>query len=95
MEPNLATVEELFMFLYFFKTQIRNMSDEDGAALIKKDYRVNLLVQMIFDKYEPTEIEFAYQVSTVLSMSILAKFYGLTLTSDQKDVLIDGLRCVG
>ena len=49
---------------------------------------------MIFDKYEPAEIEFAYQVSTVLSLSILTKFYGLELNADQKDKLIDGLLLV-
>ena len=69
---NLATIEELFMFLYFFKSQIGNLTDEEGKNLIKKDYRVNLLVQMIFDKYEPSEVEFAYQVTTVLSMTILS-----------------------
>lgn len=46
---------------------------------------------MIFNQYDPAEVEFAYQVSTVLSLSILAKFYGLGITSDQKDKLIDGL----
>ena len=46
---------------------------------------------MIFDQYEPENIEFVYQVSTVLSLSILTKFYGLELTGDQKDKLLDGL----
>ena len=92
---DLATIEELFMFLYFFKTQIRNMSDEDGQALIRSDYRVNLLVQMIFDQYEPTEVDFSYQVSTVLSMSILTKFYDLQLSDEQKDKLIEGLLLIG
>ena len=58
------------------------MTDEEATQLIKQDYRANLLVQMIFDKYEPAEIEFAYQVSTVLSLSILTKFYGLELNAD-------------
>ena len=58
------------------------MSEAQGQALIKNDYRVSLLVQMIFNQYDPAEVEFAYQVSTVLSLSILAKFYGLELTSD-------------
>ena len=57
---SLATVEELFMFLYFFKTQMRDLTEEEGMALIKQDYRVNLLVQMIFNQYEPSEIEFSY-----------------------------------
>jgi hypothetical protein len=52
----IATVEELFMLLYFFKTQIRNISDEQGQTLIKNDYRINLLIQMIFDQYDPSEI---------------------------------------
>lgn len=52
---------------------------------------MNLLVQMIFDQYVPSEVEFQYQVSTVLSLSILAKFYNLELTNDQKDKLVDGL----
>lgn len=73
------------MFLYFFKSQIGHLTEEEGQALIKQDYRVNLLVQMIFSQYEPSEVEFAYQVTTVLSMTILNKFYGLELTSDQKD----------
>ena len=77
-----ATLEELFMLLYFFKQTIGNLSDQEATALIKKDYRVNLLVQMIFSQYEPANVEFAYQVTTVLSMTILSKFYGLELTSD-------------
>ena len=55
-EPQIATIEELFMFLYFFKTQIRNMSEAQGQALIRDDYRVNLLVQMIFNQYDPAEV---------------------------------------
>ena len=54
----------------------------EGIDLIKKDYRVNLLVSMIFDKYVPSEVEFAYQVTTVLSLAILSKFYGLPITND-------------
>ena len=79
------------MFLYFFKTQMRNMGEAQGQALVRDDYRVNLLVQMIFNQYDPAQVEFAYQVSTVLSLSILTKFYGLELISDQKDILINGL----
>ena len=70
------------MFLYFFKSQIGNLTEEEGQELIKNDYRVNLLVQMIFSQYEPTKVEFAYQVTTTLSMTILSKFYGLQLTND-------------
>ena len=36
------------------------MTEEEGMALIKQDYRVNLLVQMIFNQYEPSEVEFSY-----------------------------------
>ena len=46
---------------------------------------------MIFDQYKPDEIEMAYQVSTVLSLAIMTKFYGLELSNDQKDKLVDGL----
>lgn len=46
------------MLLYFFKTQIKNLADVEGQDLIKKDYRVNLLVQMIFDQYDPATVEF-------------------------------------
>ena len=89
-----ATVEELFMFLYFFKSQIGELDDEQAKELIKSDYRVNLLVQMIFDKYVPSEVEFTYQVTTVLSLAILNKFYDLELTSDQKEKLVEGLLLV-
>ena len=78
-----STIEELFMFLYFFKTQIRSLRDAEALHLIKSDYRVNLLIQMIFAQYEPDKVEFSYQVSTVLSLSILTEFYGLQLTVDQ------------
>ena len=88
---NVASVDELFMLLYFFKSQLKNLADERGQELIKNDYRVNLLVQMILDRYEPSSVEFQYQVSTVLSLSILTKFYNLELTSDQKDKLVTGL----
>ena len=91
MVDNEATIEELFMLLYFLKSQLGNLEDEEAQELIKKDYRVNLLVQMIFDKYEPAEVEFSYQVTTVLSLSIMSKFYNLELSSDQKDKLIEGL----
>ena len=50
---------------------------------------------MIFDRYDPSQIEFAYQVSSVLSLSILTKFYGLELTNEQKDKLVDGLALIG
>lgn len=93
-DSNLATIEELFMFLYFFKSQIGNMDEAEARKLIRKDYRVNQLVQMIFDKYEPQDVEFAYQVTSVLSLTILSKFYGLTLSSDHKDKLVDGLYLV-
>ena len=46
---------------------------------------------MIFDKYDVSEVDFAYQVSTILSISILTQFYGLKITDDQKDKLVDGL----
>ena len=49
---------------------------------------------MIFDKYVPSEVEFSYQVTTVLSLSIMNKFHGLELTSDQKDKLVEGLLLV-
>ena len=91
MVDNEATIEELFMLLYFLKSQLGNLEDEEAQELIKKDYRVNLLVQMIFDKYEPAEVEFSYQVTTVLSLSIMSKFYNLELSSDQKDKLVEGL----
>ena len=70
------------------------MEDQEGIDLIKKDYRVNLLVSMIFDKYVPSEVEFAYQVTTVLSLAILSKFYGLPITNDQKDKLVEGILMV-
>ena len=82
------------MFLYFFKSQIGELDDEQAKELIKSDYRVNLLVQMIFDKYVPSEVEFTYQVTTVLSLAILNKFYDLELTSDQKETLVEGLLLV-
>ena len=71
------------------------MTDEEGQALIRQDYRVNLLVQMIMEQYNPAEIDFSYQVITVLSLSILAKFYNLQLTDEQKDKLVSGLALVG
>ena len=43
-EAEMATIEELFMFIYFLKSQLRNLTDDEGQSLIKKDYRVNLLV---------------------------------------------------
>ena len=50
---------------------------------------------MIMEQYNPAEIDFSYQVTTVLSLSILAKFYNLQLTDEQKDKLVNGLALVG
>ena len=79
------------MVLYFFKSAIRNVPDAQGKELVASDYRANLLIQMIFDRYSQSEIDFAYQVSTILSLSVLTQFYGLTISDDQKDKLVDGL----
>jgi hypothetical protein len=57
-------VEELFMLLYFFKTQVREYQDDSARDLMKKDYRVQALIGMIMDRYTPNT-DFAYQMSTI------------------------------
>jgi len=42
---------------------------------------------MIMDRYS-ADVDFAYQVPTVLSLTMLNSFYGLELSFDQKDKLI-------
>ena len=79
------------MLLYFFKTQIRNIPDAQGTQLVASDYRVNLLISMIMDKYAEAKFDFAYQVSTIMSMTILTQFYGLSVSDDQKEKLVNGL----
>jgi len=32
--------EELFMLLYFFKTQVRELADEPATHLVKNDFRL-------------------------------------------------------
>ena len=53
-------IEELCMVLYFLKSAIRNLTDEEGKNLIAGDYRANLLIQLIFEKYGKTEVDIAY-----------------------------------
>lgn len=63
-------VEELFMLLYFFKTQVRELHDDSARQLLKSDFRVQALIGMIMDRYTPN-IDFAYQLSTVMSLTTL------------------------
>ena len=67
-------VEELFMLLHFFKSTVREWQDDAANQLIQKDYRVQALVAMIMDLYTP-DVDFAYQVSTILSLTTLSQFY--------------------
>ena len=91
-EPREVFIEELCMVLYFLKSAIRNLTDEEGKNLIAGDYRANLLIQLIFDKYGKTDVDIAYQISTILSLSVLTQFYGLKISDDQKDKLVDTLQ---
>lgn len=83
-------VEELFMLLYFFKTQVREWHDESARDLLSKDYRVNALISMIMDRYT-VNTDFAYQMSTVISLTTLNSFYDLQLPDSWKDKLIECL----
>ena len=47
------------MLLYFFKSHIREMNLEQSQRLMKNDYRCNALIQMVFDRYNPS-VDFIY-----------------------------------
>lgn len=83
-------VEELFMLLHFFKTQIREWHDTSARDLLHKDYRVNALISMIMDRYS-VNTDFAYQMSTVLALTTLQSFYDFNLTDSWKDKLVESL----
>jgi len=51
--------EELFMLLYFFKTQVRELADVSATHLVKTDFRLQNLVDQIMKMYTPN-IDFAY-----------------------------------
>ena len=86
-------IEELLIFLHFFKSHLRDLDDKDIGELIETDFRVKQLVSMIFDKYEAVKktLEFTYQVSAIHSLAFLHKMYGLELTEDNKDLLVEAL----
>ena len=84
-------VEELFMLLHFFKATVREWQDDAARDLIRKDFRVNALVALIMDLYSG-DVDFAYQVSTILSLTTLNSFYDLQLTDRWKDKLVEGLK---
>ena len=58
------------MLLYFFKTQIRELSDESAKRLLANDYRVQALIEMIMDRYTPNT-DYTYQVSTIQALTTL------------------------
>lgn len=78
------------MLLYFFKTQVRELHDDSARQLLKSDFRVQALIGMIMDRYTPN-IDFAYQLSTVMSLTTLQSFFDLTLTDVWKNKLVECL----
>jgi len=54
------------------------------VELIARDFRVQNMVDMLFERYSP-QVDFGYQVSTVLALSLLHNFYNLPLTDSQKN----------
>jgi hypothetical protein len=82
--------EELFMLLYFFKTQVRDLADVSATHLVKTDFRLQALVDQIMKTYTPN-IDFAYQISTILSLTTLMSFYEFNVTDSWKDKLVESL----
>ena len=78
------------MLLYFLKTQVRELHDDSARQLLKSDFRVQALIGMIMDRYTPN-IDFAYQLSTVMSLTTLQSFFDLTLTDVWKNKLVECL----
>jgi hypothetical protein len=79
--------------LHFFKAHLRDLHDQDIAELLETDFRVKQIVATIFEKYEDAKktLEFTYQVSAIHSLAFLHKMYGLELSEDNKDLLVEAL----
>lgn len=78
------------MLLYFLKTHVRELHDDSARQLLKNDFRVQALIGMIMERYTPN-IDFAYQLSTVISLTTLQSFFDLSLTDTWKNKLVECL----
>ena len=74
------------------KTHLRDLSEEQVVYLLSKDVRFLKLKEMIFYHYS-NKVEFAYQLSVILNFSFLNMMYseGFSLTSKEKDLLVEGM----